>query len=59
QQQQQQRVSPDAGQLGAMLFNATAQAPASSSSSAGFSDSDASSSAADRKPAKKRKRGDE
>lgn len=53
--QQQQRVSPDAGELGAMLFDVTAQVSGSStsaSSSASFSDD-----SADRKPsAKKRKR---
>ncbi|KAK5719887.1 hypothetical protein LTR15_007160 [Elasticomyces elasticus] len=52
---QQQRASPDAGQLGAMLFDVTAQVTASSSSSASYSDGEASPST-DRKPAKKRKR---
>ncbi|EMC91302.1 hypothetical protein BAUCODRAFT_28427 [Baudoinia panamericana UAMH 10762] len=50
----QQRLSPDAGQLGAMLFDVTAQVAGSSSSSVTYSDS--SSSSSDRKPAKKRKR---
>lgn len=46
-----QRVSPDAGELGAMLFDVAAQAVGSSdSSSVGYSDD------SDRKPAKKRKR---
>lgn len=46
----QHRVSPDAGELGAMLFDATAQVSGSSSSSVSYSDD------SDRKPAKKRKR---
>ncbi|KXL51385.1 hypothetical protein M433DRAFT_227 [Acidomyces richmondensis BFW] len=50
----QPNVSPDANQLGAMLYDVTAQAAGSSSSSVGFSDSDSSPS--DRKSAKKRKR---
>nr|POE63614.1 c2h2 finger domain transcription factor seba [Quercus suber] len=50
-----QRVSPDAGQLGAVLFDITAQAAGSSSSSAGYSDSD-SSQGSDQKTPKKRKR---
>ncbi|KAK4546064.1 hypothetical protein LTR36_002201 [Oleoguttula mirabilis] len=52
---QQQRASPDASQLGAMLFDVAAQGAGSSSSSGGYSDSDSSPSS-DRKPAKKRKR---
>jgi len=53
---QQQRVSPDATQLGAMLYDVTAQvAGSSSSSSSGYTSSDGSPSS-DRKPAKKRKR---
>ncbi|KAK3718340.1 hypothetical protein LTR37_005153 [Vermiconidia calcicola] len=49
----QHRVSPDAGELGAMLFDVTAQVPGSSSSSvAAYSDGSMS----DSKPAKKRKR---
>lgn len=44
------RVSPDAGELGAMLFDVTAQVAGSSSSSVAYSDD------SDRKPAKKRKR---
>lgn len=51
------RSSPDAGELGAMLFSVAAQVQSSSSSSTGYSDSDASMSS-DRKPAKKRKRED-
>lgn len=51
----QQRVSPDANQLGAMLYDVTAQVAGSSSSSVGYSDSDSSPSS-DRKAAKKRKR---
>jgi len=50
---QQHRLSPDAGELGAMLFDVTAQVSGSSSSSGSFSDNDF---ADDRKPAKKRKR---
>lgn len=46
------RVSPDAGELGAMLFDVTAQVAGSSSSSVAYSDD------SDRKPAKKRKRED-
>ena len=49
----QHRVSPDAGELGAMLFDVTAQAAGSSSSSVAYSDVSSNS---DRKPAKKRKR---
>ncbi|KAK3718836.1 hypothetical protein LTR37_004752 [Vermiconidia calcicola] len=49
----QHRVSPDAGELGAMLFDVTAQVAGSSSSSvAAYSDGSMS----DGKPAKKRKR---
>ncbi|KAF2212900.1 hypothetical protein CERZMDRAFT_106070 [Cercospora zeae-maydis SCOH1-5] len=63
QQQQysspQHRVSPDAGELGAMLFNVTAQvggsSSSSSSSSVSYSDGDYSPNG-DRKPARKRKR---
>ncbi|KAF2769915.1 hypothetical protein EJ03DRAFT_86489 [Teratosphaeria nubilosa] len=52
----QQRVSPDASQLGAMLYDLTAQVAASSSgSSVGYSDGDLSP-ASDRKHQKKRKR---
>ena len=51
---QHHRVSPDTGELGAMLFDVTAQVHGSSSSSVAYSD--ASSQASDRKPAKKRKR---
>lgn len=52
----QQRPSPDAGELGAMLFNVTAQV-ASSSSSSSIAYSDVSSQSSERKaPAKKRKR---
>ena len=50
----QHRVSPDAGELGAMLFDVTAQVAGSSSSSVAYSDG--SSPISDRKPAKKRKR---
>lgn len=50
----QRRVSPDAGELGAVLFDVTAQVAGSSSSSVGYSDG--SSPLSDRKPAKKRKR---
>lgn len=50
---QQHRLSPDAGELGAMLFDVTAQVSGSSSSNASYSDNDF---ADDRKPAKKRKR---
>ena len=50
----QHRLSPDAGELGAMLFDVTAQVAGSSSSSAAYSDG--SSPLSDRKPAKKRKR---
>jgi len=54
----QPRLSPDAGQLGAMLFDVTAQVSASSSSSsAGYSDMESSPSQ-DNKAAKKRKRTD-
>lgn len=52
---QQHRVSPDAGELGAMLYDVTAQVSGSSSSSVSFSDGDFSP-VSDRKPAKKRKR---
>ncbi|KAI5358335.1 putative Zinc finger C2H2-type [Septoria linicola] len=52
---QQHRVSPDAGELGAMLFDVTAQVGGSSSSSVGYSDGDYSPNG-DRKPARKRKR---
>ena len=52
----QHRVSPDAGELGAMLFDVTAQVAGSSSSSVAYSDG--SSPISDRKPAKKRKRDD-
>jgi len=55
QLQQQQRVSPDAGQLGAMLFDVTATA-SSSSSSLSYSDGEASPSSDRKQPAKKRKR---
>lgn len=52
---QQQRVSPDAGQLGAMLFDVTAQiAGSSTSSSNGYSDNEMS--PASKVAAKKRKR---
>lgn len=50
----QHRVSPDAGELGAMLFDVTAQVAGSSSSSVGYSDGDSSPNS-DRKQ-KKRKR---
>lgn len=49
------RVSPDATELGSMLFDVTAQVSGSSSSSAGYSEGDYSPTS-DRKPAKKRKR---
>lgn len=53
---QQHRVSPDAHELGSMLFDVAAQVAGSSSSSvSSFSDGDFSPSS-DRKPAKKRKR---
>lgn len=52
----QHRVSPDAGELGAMLFDVTAQVAGSSSSSVAYSDG--SSPMSDRKSAKKRKRDD-
>ncbi|KAK4500026.1 hypothetical protein PRZ48_008212 [Zasmidium cellare] len=55
QYHQQQRVSPDAHELGSMLFDVTAQVAGSSSSSVGYSDGDFSPNS-DRKPAKKRKR---
>ena len=51
------RVSPDANQLGAMLFDVTAQVAGSSSSSIGYSDGDSSPST-ERKPSKKRRRDD-
>ena len=53
----QHRVSPDAGELGAMLFDVTAQVAGSSSSSVVYN-SDGSSPMSDRKSAKKRKRDD-
>lgn len=53
----QHRFSPDAGELGAALFDATAQVAGSSSSSSSYSDIDTSP-ISDRKPAKKRKRDD-
>ena len=49
------RMSPDAGELGAMLFDVTAQVAGSSSSSMAYN-SDGSSPMSDRKSAKKRKR---
>lgn len=52
---QQHRVSPDAHELGSMLFDVTNQVAGSSSSSMGYSDEEYSPSG-DRKPAKKRKR---
>lgn len=55
---QQQRVSPDASQLGAMLYDVAAQVGGSSSSSSGYSDISDASPSSDRKPAKKRKRDD-
>lgn len=51
---QQYRPSPDTNELGAMLFDVTAQVHGSSSSSMSYSDG--SSPGSDRKPAKKRKR---
>ncbi|KAK5137614.1 hypothetical protein LTR08_007909 [Meristemomyces frigidus] len=54
---QQQRLSPDASQLGAMLFDVTAQVAGSGSSSASYSDVEASPITA-RKQASKRKRDD-
>jgi C2H2 transcription facotor len=54
-QMPQQRLSPDAGQLGAMLFDVTAQVAASSSSSITYSDVESNHSS-DRKSLKKRKR---
>jgi hypothetical protein len=51
---QQYRPSPDTNELGAMLFDVTAQVHGSSSSSVTYSDG--SSPSSDRKPAKKRKR---
>lgn len=50
----QHRVSPDAGELGAMLFDVTAQVGGSSSSSVAYSDG--SSPMSNGKPPKKRKR---
>jgi hypothetical protein len=52
---QQHRVSPDANELGAMLFDVTSQVTGSSSSSVSYSDGDYSS-GSERKPEKKRKR---
>ncbi|QIW97140.1 hypothetical protein AMS68_002658 [Peltaster fructicola] len=58
-QMQAQRVSPDASELGAMLFDVTAQVPSSSASSSNgsviYSDVDAS----DRKMANKKRKRDE
>ncbi|KXS95106.1 hypothetical protein AC578_7426, partial [Pseudocercospora eumusae] len=51
----QHRVSPDANELGTMLYDVTAQMAGSSSSSVSYSEGDFSP-ASDRKPAKKRKR---
>lgn len=51
----QHRVSPDANELGTMLYDVTAQMAGSSSSSVGYSEGEYSPSS-DRKPAKKRKR---
>ncbi|EME79909.1 uncharacterized protein MYCFIDRAFT_87867 [Pseudocercospora fijiensis CIRAD86] len=51
----QHRVSPDANELGTMLYDVTAQMAGSSSSSVSYSDGDYSPTS-DRKPAKKRKR---
>ena len=56
--QHHHRVSPDSGELGAMLFDVTAQVTGSSSSSVGYSEGDFSPMSADQKPAKKRKRDD-
>ena len=53
------RMSPDAGELGAMLFDVTAQMAGSSSSSVGAYSDVGSSPGSDRKPAKKRKREEE
>jgi len=50
----QHRLSPDAGELGAMLFDVTAQVAGSSSSSVTYSDG--SSPMSNGKPQKKRKR---
>jgi hypothetical protein len=52
---QQHRVSPETGELGAMLFDVTAQVAGSSSSGSYSGESDFSP-VSDRKPAKKRKR---
>ncbi|KJX93915.1 transcription factor C2H2 Seb1 like protein [Zymoseptoria brevis] len=55
-QQYAQRVSPETGELGAMLFDVTAQVAGSSSSSSSYSGESDFSPVSDRKPAKKRKR---
>lgn len=56
----QQRVSPDASQLGSMLYDVAAQVGSSSSSSVGYSSASDSSPSSDRKPSmKKRKRDDQ
>ncbi|KAK5112938.1 hypothetical protein LTR62_003760 [Meristemomyces frigidus] len=57
---QQQRVSPDAGQLGAMLFDVTANVSGGSSSSSvsGYSDVDVSPTHDSKSVQKKRKRGE-
>ncbi|KAK4561063.1 hypothetical protein LTR86_005018 [Recurvomyces mirabilis] len=53
------RLSPDAGQLGAMLFDVTANVSGgSSSSSSGYSDNEVSPSQDSKSQQKKRKRGD-
>ena len=57
-QHPQHRVSPDAGELGAMLFDVAQVAGSSSSSSVAYSDV-SSSPTGDRKPVKKRKRDDQ
>ncbi|CAK3850554.1 Zinc finger [Lecanosticta acicola] len=55
---QQHRVSPDAHELGSMLFDVTAQVAGSSSSSVGYSDGDYSPNS-DRKPAPKKRKQEE
>ncbi|KAK4615959.1 C2H2 finger domain transcription factor sebA [Fulvia fulva] len=56
---QQHRVSPDAHELGSMLFDVTSQMAGSSSSSVGYSDGDFSPSSQDRKPSQKKRKREE
>lgn len=55
----QQSVSPDASQLGSMLYDATAQVGSSSSSSVGYTSASDSSPTSDRKASMKKRKRDE